>query len=142
MNESKLPSEFVKALLAQDVELNSAAFDQQRRQILDRLAEAEKNERRSRKVAMMTCGTCFAILLGLSTWAIVSHSYSSPEGWPNWLLTTLALTFILVPVSTLMICSLYFFRYRRGFVRLQKEAYQQTLLALPRQIKELRQNLE
>jgi prepilin-type N-terminal cleavage/methylation domain-containing protein/prepilin-type processing-associated H-X9-DG protein len=142
MNESQLPSEFLKALLAQDIELNSAAFDDQRRQILDRLAEAEKQERRSRRVAMMTCGACFALLLILSSAAVVSHSYMTPENWPNWLVTTVALVFILAPLSALMICSLYFFRYRRGFVRLQKEAYQQTLLALPRQIKELRQNLE
>lgn len=78
----------------------------------------------------------------LSSWAVVSHSHNRPEDWPNWLLTTLALIFILLPVTALMICSIYFFRYRRGFVRLQKEAYQQTLLALPRQIKELRENLE
>ncbi len=91
MNESKLPGEFVKALLAQDIELNPAAFDQQRQQILDRLADAEKKERKNRKVAMMTCGACFATLLILSTFAVVAPSYSTPENWPDWLPATLAI---------------------------------------------------
>jgi prepilin-type N-terminal cleavage/methylation domain-containing protein len=50
----------------------------------------------------------------------------------------LALLVILVPVTALLLSSIYLFRYRRPLVSLRKEAYEQTLLALPRDIAQLR----
>jgi len=133
---------FLDALLAQETLLEGEGFDVQRRQILKCLAEAEKKEWRSRKIALWVAAACLAILLGLLAAAASSSAFQNPEKLPEWFLYTLAIIVILSIVLTFLICALYFLRYRRPLGELRKQASKQALLALPRQMNELRQSLE
>jgi prepilin-type N-terminal cleavage/methylation domain-containing protein/prepilin-type processing-associated H-X9-DG protein len=138
MNHGKLPHDFVTRLLAEDTELDAAGFDEQRRKILARLVKAESKERGTRKFVLIVAAGALAVLLAIASFTAFSQAFHNPEAWPSWVAVTLALLVILVPITALLISSIYLFRYRRPLLSLRKEAYEQTLLALPREIAQLR----
>jgi prepilin-type processing-associated H-X9-DG protein/prepilin-type N-terminal cleavage/methylation domain-containing protein len=137
----KLPDDFVQSLLAQDVELGAENLDEHRRQILRRLAQAEADEKKSRRRTLWTIAFCFAVLLAIASFAFLSGSFYRPETLPNWLPPILALFFILAPTAALMLCAVYLVRYRRPLSRLRDEAQQEALRAIPRQIDDLRSTI-
>jgi hypothetical protein len=61
---------------------------------------------------------------------------------PEWLIYLFALVIILSPLTALLLASIYFFRYRKELVRARQEARSQALLELPRQIADLRKELQ
>jgi prepilin-type N-terminal cleavage/methylation domain-containing protein/prepilin-type processing-associated H-X9-DG protein len=65
----------------------------------------------------------------------------SGVNFPEWLVKLLALVIILSPLTALLLGSIYFFRYRWEFIRARREARSQALLEMPRQIAELRKEL-
>lgn len=137
----KLPDDFVQALLAQDAELGAENLEENRRQILRRMAQAEADEKKSRRGALWTIALCFVVLLAIASFAVLSESFYRPETLPNWLPPVLALFFILAPTATLMLCAIYLVRYRRPLARLRDEAQQEAFRAIPRQIDELRNTI-
>jgi prepilin-type processing-associated H-X9-DG protein len=141
MNHSKLPDNFVERLLAQDSELAGEHIDEHRRALLRRLSECASNEKRSRRRTLLAMAGCFLLLFAIASFAFVTQTFYHPESLPNWVPPILALIFILAPTTTLMLCAIYFVRYRRPLGQLRLEAEQEALRAIPRQIDELRETI-
>jgi prepilin-type processing-associated H-X9-DG protein/prepilin-type N-terminal cleavage/methylation domain-containing protein len=141
MNHSKLPNDFVQKLLMQDNELAGQNMDERRRDLLQRLAETEANEKQSRRRTLLAMAACFIILFAIASFAFVTQTFYHPETLPNWIPPILALLFILAPTATLMLCAVYLVRYRRPLAKLRIEAQQEALRAIPRQIDELRETI-
>lgn len=127
-------------LLAQDSFLNSAEFEEHRRMVLERLAVAQRRERRARRSLVAGSVGCFVIFAGLYAGALM-RIHSTTE-LPDWLRNLVALLVILSPLTALVLFTVYFFRYRLGFVRARQQARHQALLEMPHQIACLRKEIE
>lgn len=138
MKEMKIPQDFLKELLEQDVGLDAGGFDELRRQILERLACAEKKERLARWRAAIAGGVALVAALGIQS----AVFFVNPEKWPEWVVILAALTIILLIVMAFLLTSIYVFRYRRPLTRLRKDAREQTLIGYFRQIDDLRKSLD
>jgi prepilin-type N-terminal cleavage/methylation domain-containing protein/prepilin-type processing-associated H-X9-DG protein len=142
MSQPQPSSDFVKSLIEQDAQLNAANFDDQRRRILQQLADAERKEKCGRKIALLAAAVTALILIAIFAATAQLSATMAPEKWPEWLAITFAAIFILSPTTALLIAGIYFVRHRRDFLRLRREAYQQSLLSLPKQIEELRRTID
>ena len=82
MTEFKNSSEFVKALLVQEPTLDAAAYGEHRRKLLDRLAAAERKERRGRYISITAAVTApaLATLYAAALFA-VRTAEPLPESW-------------------------------------------------------------
>jgi prepilin-type processing-associated H-X9-DG protein len=138
MSESK-DSEFVKALLAQEPMLNGAAFQEHRSKILERLAVAERQERRSRRLVVGATATALAVLSAV--FGLLFFQSDHQPHWPDWITYLLALAVILFPFCSLLLAAIYFGRHWRELRRARDQAYRSALLNLPREIEELRREL-
>ena len=141
MIDPKMPETFVNSLLAEDALLNSGAFDEHRRDLLARFDKARAKEKRARRITLAVCGACLALTLGLFATAVRMEDLGTAAESPEWVSTLLAMGIFLTPLAALLILSLYIFSYQRELVAARKAAYEQTLLAFPRQISELRKEL-
>jgi prepilin-type N-terminal cleavage/methylation domain-containing protein/prepilin-type processing-associated H-X9-DG protein len=140
MSREKLPEDFVTSLLMQEDFFGSKEFEMHRRELLAKLEEAGQREKKARKwtmAAALGCGLFFAVLYALAA-SLVKHAENLPEG----LVVAVALAVILSPVTVLILVGVYFFRYRLVLLRRRKEARDQTLQELPRQLNELRKDIE
>lgn len=140
MNENLTPDDFASALLAQDACWGSPEFLERRRQLIERVERAAKNEKRARKLLVFACaggGVVFAILCILAT-----RQASAVVGWPDWVKTALALVFFLTPVTLVLLLGVYLFRYRLELVKARREARQRALEELPKRLEQLRRELD
>ena len=142
MIDPKMPESFVNSLLAEDALLNSEVFDEHRRDLLSRLDKARAREKRARRITLVVCGTCLALTVALFVTDVRMVDLGTAAESPEWVSTLLAMAIFLSPLAALLILSLYIFRYQRELVSARKAAYEQTLLAFPRQISELRKELD
>jgi prepilin-type processing-associated H-X9-DG protein/prepilin-type N-terminal cleavage/methylation domain-containing protein len=140
MTKFKNSSEFVKALLAQEPILDGSAYAEHRRKLLDRLAGAERRERRGRYISIGAVIIVFVILSALYSVAVLG--IAKTESWPDWAKYTLMLFVILLPFSALLLITIYFFRHYRELRQARDHVYRSALLDLPRQIEELRSQVE
>src|ERR1051326_4749819 len=138
MKMSKSSDDYLNLLFAQDSLLNSQEFEQHRAKIIERLNRAAERERRARKFTSIASVCCAALFFGIY-WAAVVKMHSA--ALPDWLLYLLAAALILAPITALLLLALYFFRYRVEFLRARREARSQAMLEMPRQIADLRKEL-
>jgi prepilin-type N-terminal cleavage/methylation domain-containing protein/prepilin-type processing-associated H-X9-DG protein len=138
MKEELLPDDFVSSLLMQDELLRSEKFEPHRRELLERLEAAGQRERKARR-GTITAGVAgaaiFAVLIGIAM-------LPSSQAWSDPLIYLVATTVILTPVTILILLGIYLFRYRAEVARAKKELRRETLLEIPRQITELRKEIE
>ncbi len=127
-------------LLAQDSFLNSIEFEEHRRVVLEKLAEAQGRERRARRSVVAGTVGCFMIFIGLYAGALMRMH--STTDMPEWIRTLVALIIILSPLTALVLFLVYFFRYRLEFLKTRQQARHQALLEMPHQIASLRKEIE
>jgi hypothetical protein len=140
MSDLQIPDEFVDALLAQDNFLTSPGLAEHRIKVIQRVAKAQLWEKRARRLVLVAGSACLVILVILFAGA-ATEIFKILE-LPEWMRTGLALIVILSPTAVLLLLGLYFVRYRLELIRARKQAREQALLELPRQITELRNELE
>ena len=139
MTEFKNSSEFVKALLVQEPTLDAAAYREHRRKLLDRLAAAERQERRGRYISIAAA----VIAPALSTLYLAAiFKARTEEPPPEWMQYILMMGIILLPFTAILLVAVYFFRHRRELRHARNDVYSSALLDLPRQIEELRRQIE
>jgi prepilin-type N-terminal cleavage/methylation domain-containing protein/prepilin-type processing-associated H-X9-DG protein len=139
MKKSTSSDDYLNLLFAQDSLLNSKEFDEHRRKVIERLAGAQQQEKRARRITVIVAAGCATLFFALYALALVTMR--SGVNFPEWLVKLLALVIILSPLTALLLGSIYFFRYRWEFIRARREARSQALLEMPRQIAELRKEL-
>jgi prepilin-type N-terminal cleavage/methylation domain-containing protein len=120
--------------------LRPQTLNDQRRRILERLAAAQSREKRGRRIVVFVCAGCFAILAMF--YVATTHELLKTAQWPPWLGTLAALSIILSPVTALLVGLVYLLRHRRELALARREAREQASLELPRQLTQLRQELE
>jgi prepilin-type N-terminal cleavage/methylation domain-containing protein len=140
MTEFKNSSEFVKALLMQEPTLNGPSFSEHRRKLLDRLAIAERRERRGRYIAIAVGILVFAVFL--IVYAVAVLELGNAASWPDWTKYLVMLVIILLPFSVVLLTAIYFFRHRRELRRARDQVYRSALADLPRQIEVLRREVD
>ena len=139
MNDSKDPTDFVRALLTQETALAPAEFESQRLRLLDRLGRAECRERRARRI---TVAVAVFILLWLAMlYLSAMREISKGSEWPDWFQYLAALSFICLPVAVLLLGIIYLLRHRRELNGARQQAQQQTFLGMQHEITELKQRL-
>ena len=126
-------------LFAQDTFLNSKEFEEHRAKVIQRLSNAAEKEKRARKLTAIVSAGCAALFFAFYAGAL-SRIHSTTDA-PEWLRNFVALVIILSPLTALLLFSVYLFRYRWEFVRAKREARSQARLEIPRQIAELRKEL-
>jgi prepilin-type N-terminal cleavage/methylation domain-containing protein/prepilin-type processing-associated H-X9-DG protein len=84
--------------------------------------------------------TCCAALFAAFYIGALLRIHSSTDA-PEWLRNFVALVIVLSPLTALLLFSLYLFRYRWEFVRARRDARSQARLEIPRQIADLRKEL-
>ncbi len=140
MDEPQQSADFVKRLLAQEPSLDAPSFADRRRLLLARLLSAEQRERRGRRIVMVVAAaaaTGFSLLF-----AAAVGRFGEAASWPDWAKYLGGVSIILLPFLSLLLTVIYFFRHRRELRATRDEAFQATLEDLPRQIEELRAELE
>ena len=140
MDEPQQSADFVKRLLAQEPSLDAPTFADQRRLLLARLLSAEQRERRGRRIVIVVvaaAATGFSLL-----YAAAVGRLGEAASWPDWAKSLGGVSVILLPFLSLLLTVIYFFRHRRELHASRDEAFQATLENLPRQIEELRAELE
>jgi hypothetical protein len=140
MNETRASDDYLNLLFAQDSLLNSQEFEEHRRKVIERLAGAQQQEKRARRITVIATVGCATLFIALYTLALLTMR--SGANLPEWLVILIAMVIILLPVAALLLSSIYFFRYRWEFVRARREARSQALLEMPRQIADLRKELQ
>ena len=110
-------------LFAQDAFLNSKEFEEHRAKVMQRLSTAAAKEKRARKFTALVAAGCAGLFVAFYVGAL-SRIHSTTDA-PEWLRNF----------------SVYLFRYRWEFVRAKREARSQARLEIPRQIAELRKEL-
>lgn len=139
MNKPKSSSDFVKNLLDQEAALNESSFIEQRRELLERLATAERRERLSRRMATVIALVAVA---GFSLlYAAAMHQIGDTASWSEWVKDLAGMSIVLLPFTAVLFAVVYFFRHRRDLHRARDEAYKAALENLPRQIDELRRQM-
>jgi prepilin-type N-terminal cleavage/methylation domain-containing protein/prepilin-type processing-associated H-X9-DG protein len=139
MKSSTSSDDYLNLLFAQDTLLNSKEFEEHRARVLHRLSNAAAQEKRARKFALIASACCATLFVALYVGAILRMRGGG--NLPEWLLYLVAIVIILSPLTALLLFSIYLFRYRREFVRARKEARLQASLEIPRQIADLRKEL-
>jgi|ERR1041385_1052329 prepilin-type N-terminal cleavage/methylation domain-containing protein len=140
MSTKQFSDDFVEGLLAQDSFFASPELAEQRRKIIDRLNEAGHHEKRARRFVLTACAICF-VIVG-SVFAGAAFEIMHAAAWPDWARIIVALVVLLSPMTVLLLVGLYLFRYRWELVSARKAARRQALAEIPRQISELRHELE
>jgi prepilin-type N-terminal cleavage/methylation domain-containing protein/prepilin-type processing-associated H-X9-DG protein len=139
MKKSTSSDEYLNLLFAQDTFLSSKEFDEHRAKVIHRLSDAAKHEKRARKFTVIASACCAALFAAFYIGVLLRiHSATNA---PEWLRNLVALVIILSPLTALILFSLYLFRYRWEFVRARREARSQARLEMPRQIADLRKEL-
>lgn len=139
MSTAKLPDEFVEALLAQDGFFASPELAKHRRAVVERLAQARQRERRARKFVLAAGGAALIIVGSVFAGAAYEVTHAA---WPDWVRMVLAMIFILSPLTALLLLCVYLFRYRIELGRAKTAAREQALNEIPRQISQLREELD
>lgn len=139
MSDNLSSDKSLQLLFAQDAFLNSKEFEQHRARVIQRLAKAADQEKRARKFTAIASVACAATFFGLYWTALIRMHGAT---LPDWLLYLLATAIILSPITAFLFLALYLFRYRIEFVRARREARSQALLEMPRQIADLRKELQ
>ena len=103
-----------------------------------KLAQRE-HEKRARKFTLVASGCCAALFTASYIGALM-RIHSTTDA-PEWLRNLVAVVIILSPLTALLLFSIYLFRYRWEFVRARREARSQARLEIPRQIADLRKEL-
>jgi prepilin-type N-terminal cleavage/methylation domain len=140
MKNPALSDDYLNLLFAQDSLLGSKEFAEHRRIVIQRLGDAQTREKRARKLAAIASAGCG--LLFFAVYAAALLMMRNGTKLAEWLVNLIALVVILTPLTALLLCSIYFFRYRLEFIRARKEARSQALLEMPRQIADLRKELQ
>jgi len=140
MKDLALSDDYLNLLFAQDSLLGSGEYEEHRRIVIQRLGEAQAREKRARKLAVIASAGCALLFFAVYTAALLLMRNGAKLS--EWLVNLIALVVILTPLTALLLCSIYFFRYRLEFVRARKEARSQALLEMPRQIADLRRELQ
>src|SRR5437762_6900634 len=102
--------DYLNLLFAQDSLLGSKEFAEHRRVVIQRLGDAQARERRARKLTVLASVCC--ALLFFAVYAAALLMMRNGAKLPEWLVNLIALVVILTPVTALLLCSIYFFRYR------------------------------
>jgi prepilin-type N-terminal cleavage/methylation domain-containing protein/prepilin-type processing-associated H-X9-DG protein len=139
MKTTKSSDEYLNLLFAQDTFLDSQEFEEHRANVIQRLSQAAEKEKRARKIAVIASSWCTALFAAFYVGALM-RIHSTIDA-PGWLRNLVALVIILSPLTILLLFSIYFFRYRWEFVRARREARSQAKLEIPRQIADLRKEL-
>src|ERR1043166_6097725 len=140
MSITRLPDEFVESLLAQDNFFTSPQLAQHRRKVIDSLMKARKQEKIARRSTATICGACLLIAAAIFAGAALEIIHVS--ALPEWMPIVLALVVILSAVTAVLILGLYFLRYRLTLALARKTAQEQAVLDIPRQINQLRDELQ
>jgi prepilin-type N-terminal cleavage/methylation domain-containing protein/prepilin-type processing-associated H-X9-DG protein len=140
MSITRLPDEFVESLLAQDNFFTSPELAQHRRKVIDSLMKARKQEKIARRSTATICGACLLIAAAIFAGAALEIIHVS--ALPEWMPIVLALVVILSAVTAVLILGLYFLRYRLTLALARKTAQEQAVLDIPRQINQLRDELQ
>ena len=140
MNEPQPATDFVKRLLAQEPTLAAPAFAERRRLLLARLASAEHREQRSRRVTLAVVIAAAAGFFLL--YAAAMDQFGKAAAWPEWAKYLGGVSILLLPFTAFLLTVIYFFRHRRELLLARDEAFRTALENLPRQIDDLRAELE
>jgi prepilin-type N-terminal cleavage/methylation domain-containing protein/prepilin-type processing-associated H-X9-DG protein len=132
-------SDELSLLFAQDTFLNSKEFEEHRAKVIQRLSNAAQHEKRARKFTAIASACCAALFAAFYVGALM-RIHSATDA-PEWLRNFVAMVIILSPLSALILFSLYLFRYRLEFIRARREVRSQARLEIPRQIADLRKEL-
>jgi prepilin-type N-terminal cleavage/methylation domain-containing protein/prepilin-type processing-associated H-X9-DG protein len=131
--------DYLNLLFAQDTFLDSKEFEEHRAKVIQRLSIAAGKEKRARKLTALASACCSALFAAFYIGALMRiHSATNA---PEWLRNLVAIVIILSPLTALLLFSIYLFRYRWEFVRARREARSQARLEIPRQIADLRKEL-
>jgi prepilin-type N-terminal cleavage/methylation domain-containing protein/prepilin-type processing-associated H-X9-DG protein len=139
MKNTASSDDYLNLLFAQDTFLNSKEFEEHRAKVIQRLSNAAEQEKRARKFTVVASAGCAALFVAFYVGALL-RIHSATDA-PEWLRNFVALVIILSPLTALLLFSLYLFRYRWEFVRARREARSQARLEIPRQIADLRKEL-
>jgi prepilin-type N-terminal cleavage/methylation domain-containing protein/prepilin-type processing-associated H-X9-DG protein len=132
-------SDELSLLFAQDTFLNSKEFEEHRAKVIQRLSNAAQHEKRARKFTAIASACCAALFVAFYVGALM-RIHSATDA-PEWLRNFVAMVIILSPLTALILFSLYLFRYRLEFIRARREVRSQARLEIPRQIADLRKEL-
>src|SRR6266478_2812362 len=139
MKKSASSDDYLNLLIAQDTFPNSKEFEEHRAKVIQRLSNAAEQEKRARKFTAIASSLCAALFVAFYVGALL-RIHSATDA-PEWLRNLVALVIILSPLTALLLVSIYLFRYRWEFVRARREARSQARLEIPRQIADLRKEL-
>jgi len=140
MKKSAPSDDYLNLLFAQDALLSSKEFEEHRATVIRRLADAAEHEKRARKITLIVSVWCTVLFAAFYIGALMRiHSATNA---PEWLRNLVALVIILAPLTILVLSSIYLFRYRWELVRARREARSQAKLEIPRQIADLRKEVD
>jgi prepilin-type N-terminal cleavage/methylation domain-containing protein/prepilin-type processing-associated H-X9-DG protein len=137
---NQLSDEFVESLLAQDSFFASPELAEHRRKVIDRLIEVRKQEKYARRITILVCTAC--LLIAAAIYGGAAFEIIQISELPYWMPIVLAWIVVLSAVTAALFVSLYLFRYRWTLVMARKAAREQAMLDIPRQIFQLRRELE
>src|SRR5580765_541518 len=140
MNTFKLTDEFVESLLAQDNFFASPELAAHRRKVIDRLIEVRNQEKNARRTTIVVCTAC--LLIAAAIYGGAAFEIIRISELPYWMPIILAWIVVLSAVTAVLFVGLYLFRYRWTLIMARKVAQEQAMLDIPRQIFQLRQELE
>jgi prepilin-type N-terminal cleavage/methylation domain-containing protein/prepilin-type processing-associated H-X9-DG protein len=132
--------DYLGLLFAQDTFLDSKQFEEHRAKVIQRLSIAADREKRAGKFTAIASACCAALFVSFYIGALLR--IQSATDAPEWLRNFVALVIILSPFTALLLFSVYLFRYRWELVRARREARSQAKLEIPRQIADLRKELD
>jgi general secretion pathway protein G len=106
---------------------------------MERLTRARQLEQRARRFVWAACSAALITVGAIFAGAAYEVTHAA---WPDWMRMLLAMLFILSPLTALLLTCLYLFRYQLELGRAKRAARDQALNEIPRQISQLRQELE
>lgn len=129
-------NDFLETLLKQGPQLSAAQYAEYRRQLHEKLARFEREEKSMRRIVYVTCGLTGALYLGL--FGLAANRVGD---LPSVVASALVVGIILLPLFTLFFLMLYFLKYRPRLQDANREDQRALLVELQRQLNELRDKL-